>query len=390
LYENETVYLKEVPGYAQSIDWNELFSDYHFNDGRELGKIKSIVTAPDGSVFMSHKTTYAIWKFDRNGKLVKKFGEKGTGRGQFVMRARVGGILGEKYLYTYDVQGRILFFDLEGNYIKKLKLDYMPLRTLPLSQMKIAIFGHVPMGGGKVKNVVSLLDFDTGKENIIWEGSYNPMLTEINLDNGKSMFARLNISYPPVTRFGIASTKSGNLLIASNEGQKIMEYSPKGKLIRSLAVDIEPVRITDEDINRMYDLQMKSFDRFQDKIMEKRKLTPEELDQIKKKYKEQLEGNREKIKAGDPLPFYSTIFTDPEDNILVFEFTREKKSNQFSVFALNRNGALIGVSKFLSENYDLTFTGEKFVFQDGFIYAVASKTNVDGIPLRLVKFTPSD
>ena len=123
LYENETVYLKEVPGYAEMNDWDELFSDYHFNDGRELGKIKNIAVAPDGSVFMSHKTTYTVWKFDRNGKLVKKFGEKGTGKGQFVMRANVEGILGEKYVYTSDAQGRILFFDLEGNYIKKLKLD---------------------------------------------------------------------------------------------------------------------------------------------------------------------------------------------------------------------------------------------------------------------------
>lgn len=361
LYENETVYLKEVPGYAEMNDWDELFSDYHFNDGRELGKIKNIAVAPDGSVFMSHKTTYTVWKFDRNGKLVKKFGEKGTGKGQFVMRANVEGILGEKYVYTSDAQGRILFFDLEGNYIKKLKLDYMPLRTLPLSQMKIAIFGHVPMGKGKVKNIISLLDFNTGKENIIWEDSYDPMLTEIKLANGKSMFARLNISYPPVTRFGIASTKSGNLLVATNEGQKIMEYSPEGKLIRSLPVDIEPVRITDEDINRMYDLQMKSFDRFQDKIIEKRGLTPEELDQIKKKYKEQLEGNRKKIKAGDPLPFYSTILTDPEDNILVFEFTEEKINNQFSVFALNRNGVLIGISKFQANDYNLTFMDDKTI-----------------------------
>ena len=386
-YSNETVNLKEVPEYAAMNDWNNLFSDYHTESGgRGLGKLKQIVVAPDGSIFMSHKTTYAIWKFDQNGELVKKFGKKGNGKGEFVMRATVGGITGGKYLYTTDVQGRMLFFDLNGNYVKSLKLDYMPLRTIPLSQMKIAIFGHVPMGKGKVKNIVSILDSESGKEKIIWEGFYDPSFTEIKLANGKSMLVKLNISFPDVSRYGIAATSNGNLLVASNEGHNLSEYSSDGNLIRSFPLDIKPVKITDADIDRMYETQLNTFDLFQERLSEERTLTQEELDQVKAEYKKRLEAKREELKGGDLLPLYSTIITDPEDNILVFEYTEEKDTNQFSAFKFNGNGSLIGVSKFVSNEFDLTFTPSNFIFNDSYVYAVASKKESQGVPLRLVKF----
>ena len=89
-YKNETVKLEKVNEYASMTDWNALFSDYD-NEwwGSEVGEMKSIAIAPDGSVFMSHQTNYEIWKFDRQGKFIKAFGSKGNGKGEFVMRARV-------------------------------------------------------------------------------------------------------------------------------------------------------------------------------------------------------------------------------------------------------------------------------------------------------------
>jgi len=391
LYSNETVYLKEVPEYAQMNDWNDLFSDYYqISHGIELGKKKIIVLAPNGSVFMSHKTTYSIWKFDKEGKLAKKFGQKGNGPGEFVMRAKVEGILGGKYLYTTDVQGRMLFFDLDGNYFKNLKLDYMPLRTLPLNHMKIAIFGHVPMGKGRVKNIISILDFESGKEDIIWEDSYDPELTEIKLASGKSMLARLSISFTDVTRYGMVSTADGNLLVASSSERTISEYSTDGKKIRSIHLDIDPVRISDDDINRMYEAQIETFDRFQNMMSEERRLTDEELKQLKAEYKKRLDSKKEEIKAGDPLPLYSTIIPDSEGNILVFEYTKEKDSNEFNAYTLDRDGALIGVSKFVSDDYDLTFSPDNFVFHAKKVYAVAIKKGEDGVPLRLVEFKLSN
>ncbi len=72
--------------------------------------------------------------------------------------------------------------------------------------------------------------------------------------------------------------------------------------------------------------------------------------------------------------------------VLVFEFTEEKDTNKFNVYSYKMDGALIGVSSFETQEYDLTFTHDKFVFHDGYIYALAIKKNAVGVPLRLVKF----
>jgi len=386
-YKNETVKLEKVSGYAESNDWNDLFSDYpdEWMD-KEIGKIKSIVVAPDGSIFMSHHTHYAIWKFDKDGRFIKEFGSKGNGKGQFVMRAKVGGVLGGKYLYTTDAQGRMLFFDLEGNYVKSLKLDYMPLNTVALNDMKIAIYGHVPWKDHTIRYIISIKDFESGKEKIIWDEIYDPLADVIELPNGKQMIAAMNVSKSETTRFGIASTSDGNLIVASNKYGTVTEYSTDGIKIRTFTLNIDPVEMTDADIERIYETQINNFAKFSERLSEGSKLTDEELELIRAKYKEHFESLKDKIKAGDFLPLYSTVIMDSDGNVLVFEFTEEENTNKFNVYSYKMDGELIGISSFETQEYDLTFTNDTFVFHDGYIYAMAVKKNTDGVPLRLVKF----
>jgi hypothetical protein len=386
-YKNETVKLEEVPGFAEGVDWNDLFSDYpSIYLEREFRKTPSFVVAPDGSIFMSHKTHYDIWKFDKDGRLIKRFGSKGTGKGQFVMRAKARGVLGGKYLYTTDAQGRMLFFDLEGNYVKSHTLDYMPLHTVALNDMKIAIFGHVPWKNHTVRYIVSIKDFESGQEKIIWDEIYDPLMNLIELPDGKQMFAVMNVSRSETTRFGIAANSDGNLIVVSNKDGTVTEYSTDGIKIRTFPLNIDPVEITDADIERIYQTQINNFARFQEKLSEGRKLTDEELELIRAKYKEHFESLKEKIKAGDHLPLYSTIVMDSDGNVLVFEFTEEKDTNKFNVYSYKMDGTLIGVSSFESKEYDLTFTHDTFVFHEGYVYAMAVRKNADGVPLRLVKF----
>jgi len=386
-YQNETVKLEEVADFAEMNNWDELFSGY-LNEwmDREVEKIKSIVIAPDGSIFMSHRTTYDIWKFNKDGQLIKRFGSKGSGKGQFVMRANVGGVLGGKYLYTTDYQGRMSFFDLDENYVKSFKLDYMPLRTVALNDMKIAIFGHVPWKNHTIKYIISIKDFESGQEKIIWDVIHDPLAKVIELPNGKQMYAMMNVSSPSITRFGIAATSDGNLIVASNKDGTVSEYSTDGNKIRTFPLNIDPVEITDADIERIYETQIANFAKFQNKLSDESKLTDEEMEMIRAQYKKHFESLKDKIKAGDHLPIYSTVIVDSDGNVLVFEFTEEKDTNKFSVYSYKMDGALIGVSSFETQEYDLTYTHDTFVFHDGYIYAMAVKKNTDGVPLRLVKF----
>jgi hypothetical protein len=390
-YKNETVKLEKVSGFADSNDWNDFFSDYpSIYLDKEIMKIPSFVVAPDGSIFMSHHSQYDIWKFDKNGKFIKKFGSKGNGKGQFVMLAKARGVLGKKYLYTTDAQGRMLFFDLDGNYVKSLKLDYLPLHTVALNDMKIAIFGHVPWKNHTIKYIISIKDFESGQEKIIWNEIYDPLANVIELPNGKKMYARMNVSKSSTTSFGIAATSDGNLVVLSNKDGTVNEYSTDGDRIRTFSLNIDPVEITDADIERIYETQIDNFAKFQEKLSEERKLTDEELDMIRTKYKENFESQKDKIKVGDHLPLYSTVIMDSDGNVLVFEFTEEKGANKFNVYSYEMDGTLIGISSFETQEYDLTFTQDTFVFHDGFVYAMAVKKNANGVPLRLVKFRLSE
>ncbi|MCK5694896.1 MAG: 6-bladed beta-propeller [Bacteroidales bacterium] len=386
-YKNETVKLEEVSEYSAMTDWDELFSDYTEEwRSYDVGRIKSIAMAPDGSVFMSHRTHYEIWKFDRNGKFVKAFGSKGNGKGEFILRASVEGVLGGKYVITTDVQGRMSFFDLDGNYVKSLKLDYMPLQMVPLGDMKIAIFGHVPWHGHRVKNIIAIKDFETGKEHIVWQVFRDLSSQILDLPGGKKMVAEMNFTPRDITRHGLAASSEGTLLVASNRDGKVVEYSTDGKELRSFPLKITPVEVTDADVQRIYEKQIENFAVFNDRLHEERRLTEKELELIKEEYTTRFETQKDKIKAGDHLPVYSTVIMDSDGNVLVFEFTEEKDSNKFKVYSYNQKGALLGVSSFECPGYDLSFTNRTFVFHGGYVYAVATKKNVEGIPLRLVKF----
>ena len=96
-YENEIIELEAIQGYGDQNNWDEVFAlpiDPSF--AKDLGKRKRIVVAPDGSVFMSHKTPHEIWKFNKDGNLVKKIGKKGNKPGEFVMLPTVEGIFAKK------------------------------------------------------------------------------------------------------------------------------------------------------------------------------------------------------------------------------------------------------------------------------------------------------
>src|ERR1035437_5190548 len=163
--------IKLVPDaeYAKNADWNKLFPDYNQTDGSStIGVYKQIVVAPDGSVFMSHHTRHSISKDDKNGNFVKEFGKKGGKKASdFIYMPSVEGILDGKYLYTTAVDGRMHFFDLNGNWVKTIKLKYLPLGSVPLKGGKIALLGSTSWKGNISREIISILNFADNKEKII-------------------------------------------------------------------------------------------------------------------------------------------------------------------------------------------------------------------------------
>jgi len=388
LYKKGQIRLEESTDYATANDWQKLFADADKVEfGKNTGSSKEIVVAPDGSVFMCHKTLYEIWKFDNKGNLVKKFGSKGSKPGQFPYHFSIYGLLDGKYLCTYDNQGRMMFFDTEGNFVKKMQIDYMPLDMVALKGSKIAILGFVP--GKNNKEVVTVKDFITGQEKIVWSGIEADMDKSAIIVNmpGKGMM----VLAPPYTHSSLttprlATSKTGNLLMGMPADGTVIEYTPAGAKVKTITLKIQPITITDADINENYALFVKKSDEFAAKVNKDEKMSPDEKQATIRQFKDQLWKMKDRSNYPKNLPYFSSLIIDSDGNILVFEFTKEAETNKFKAYAYDNSGTEIGTSSFVSADFEVSFIPSAFAFGKGYIYAVATRKNGGKVPLRLVKF----
>ncbi len=387
LYKKDIIQLEPQNEFAQGNKWAELFKDYNaVGYGRNLGQKKKIVIAPDGSIFMSHKTVYEIWKFDNTGRFVKKFGSKGSKPGQFIYQPSVVGILDGKYLITSDIDGRLNFFDLEGNFVKKLKLDYIPDAIAPLKNNKIAILGYVPWKEEESKIILRIKDINTGVEKEIWNEirskEVNKSIIRINYPNGGAMGCSLPYSNLMLLNYRLATSKDGNLITVSPKNGEVKVYDTEGSLIKSFPLNITPVKITEEDINLQYNHAVIQGDDFAKGIEndKRMKLTDVQKKGIIDSYKKQVENYKNPKFYPKHLPYFSSIVVDSDGNLLVFEFTKDedKVSNKFLAYSYNLKGDLLGTSSFKCDKFNLSFTAGTFQFYNGFVYVVAN--NPDGPP----------
>jgi hypothetical protein len=402
IYKSGEIKLVPDASYAKNVNWDKQFSDFDQTAwGKTVGLYKQIVVAPDGSVFMSHHTRHSISKFDKNGNFVKEFGKKGgKSPADFIYMPSVQGILDGKYLYTTAVDGRMHFFDLNGNWVKTIRLKYMPLGSMPMKGGKIAILGHVPSGNG-AKHIISLLNYSDGKEKII-SSTFEPYTSSdknsIKITpyfykdkNGKEQHigqwfsCSLPFSHSSYYRVRFATNSAGNLVAAYPSIGEIAVFDNTGKKLRQFKADQKPEVITREDREDYYQNAAKDMKRLEENVAKMTK-DKEYWDSYVAQYKQQLEKFRDPANYPANLPYFSEMMVDSENNILLFRFTREEGSNKFDVYTYNSTGSKIATTSFITDKYDLKINPAVFRFHKGSIYSILKVKNAVGNPLRLVKF----
>lgn len=402
LYKSGEIRLVPDANYAKNVNWNKQFSDFNQTAwGKPIGMSKQIVVAPDGSVFMSHHTRHSISKFDKNGNFIKEFGKKGgKSPADFIYMPSVQGILDGKYLYTTAVDGRMHFFDLNGNWVKTIRLKYMPLGSMPMKGGKIAILGHVPSGNG-AKHIISLLNYSDGKEKIIsstFESYTSSDKNSIKITpyfykdkNGKEQHignwisCSLPFSHSSYYRVRFATNSAGNLVAAYPSTGEIAVFDNTGKKLRQFKADLKPEVITREDREDYYQNAAKDMKRLEADVAKKTNYK-DYWNSYVAQYKQQLEKFRDPANYPANLPYFSEMIVDSDNNILLFRFTRKEGSNKFDVYTFNSQGTKIATSSFVAEKYDLKINPAVFRFHNGSIYSVLKVRNAVGNPLRLVKF----
>ena len=408
IYKNGMVKLIPEMTYGANNNWGSLFNLYFdsINFNREEGE-KKIITAPDGSVFMSHKNRHEIWKFGPDGNFVKSFGSKGGKPNQFPMLPSVETVVDGKYVLTNDVNARLKLFDLDGNYFKSMKLDYMAGNFQPLSNGEILLEGNVMWRSQepgskyfsfKWRHVIVKLNIYSGEDKIIYDffenGDFLYPVSQ-NMDSIKGIPPPGDKIYMPnymiFRRPVFTLLKDGRFIQSSRETGEVKVFDKAGKPQSSFKLEISPMSLTEKDISdnyeEIYNTLLNNIEMIKSNttIAENRKRTflsqsQASLDRI----------NRYKDLSNyfPHLPYFSNIILDDEGNFLVFEFTdkEERQSNIFNVIAYDSSGQKLARTSFVCDNYDLSFSESTFVISKGYAYAVAKLKNFSGMPLRLVKF----
>lgn len=390
LYKGGQVILEEDRSFGAANNWKEIFYDIDYGWERHSdGKNRAIAVAPDGTTFMSHRSRHSISIFDKNGNYVKDFGRKGSKESDFVYMPYVAGVLDGKYVVTYAVDGRMLFFDLSGDWVKTHTLQYMPLEAAMLSDGKIAILGHTSWAT-KSRSLIAIKDFQTGTEKIVWDRFVDRPEVAKKASTGQTATVSGSPTEQQVyVRPRIMADKDGNLVIVLPGSGDVKVFSPDGNMLKSYKLDTgERMQITKQD-REDYSNQMK------ERATASEKAINETTDEVmKEKYRRSAEQMRDLAERYlDPaqypghLPALSQAMLDSDGNLLIFLFTSEKDQNRFNVYAYDRDGGKIGESSFVSPDYNLDFSSTKFIFHDGAVTGVQFLKERDSqVPLRLVRF----
>jgi hypothetical protein len=360
--------LKLVPetSFLPNADWKTLFQDEtKTNAAEKAGLMKQVIVGPEEQIFISDRNTFTITILDKTGHIVKTFGKKGSKPGEFVNNQSLDGILNDKLLVVSDNQGRINFFDLQGNFVKMLTIDFMPLGVYPLKSGNLIVWGHVPVAGNQFKSVLAEVEYSTGTYKVFDEiTKSNDEPSKISIPAEKSI-----ISYGAPYSAGrqiLRVTSDDRLIVADNATDQIVLFTKvNGKYQKSaFKINTEPIKIGEQEKEEYY-----------------------------QNFKERLQKNgldvayAEKVKAKgffpDYLPNYYKLILDDKNNCLFFVYTNQQNQD-YAFQAYSIDGKFLGKSEFKIEGYDLLSRMGSFKFKDGFVYTPGLKQN-DEAPLRILK-----
>lgn len=399
-YQKGVVKLIPDTEYAIENNWDKVFETYYDTIyGTPMGKRKSIIVTPDGSVVVNHRYRNYYSKFNLNGKFVKEFGVVKSNGQQFEETDEILGIIDNKTFFTNaDNMGNILCFDFEGNYKKTLNLDYMVQGAISLPNAKIAVVGWV-LWETKIREFVAIVDYETNEEIIIWDHFYTKDFQisgspQRNIFNYYYKFEKggiIAISSMPYARgSGTRSTPeirlvNDRIVLAIPGTGDIIGFNLEGKKVFEDKIEWATNYISVEDQKEIQQNIINKYKNLKDPRLYSL-ASPEENKKAVASFIKQMEDDLGKIVDPIPIPVFSTIIKDSDNNLLFFEFPKEDGANKFNVWILNENGKFACQSSFVCDDYDLTIQPSKMVFHNGYIYALQTLKNANGNPLRLLRF----
>jgi len=394
IYKQSSINLIADTNFGQGNDWNTIFSSYNESMyNHHIGKRKSLVVLPDGSVIVSHVYKNYYTKFSATGEFVKEFGVIGKNGKKIKELEQIACVLNNETLVTMaDKMGTVYCLDFDGNLKKTLKLNYNVSKIIALGKDKIAVVGF-SIWKNKLRDFVSIVDYNTNKEKIIWDcftenstPSTKPFNYTHKLASGGSLSISTANAYEKVDAITPRISYVNNkLIIALAITGEILTFDTTGKQISKDKLNWTPKTIS---VAKIIEKQKQAIAQMKDdKYSFFGPITiTDEIQKIKAKFAVQMEADLKLIKEPVNLPVISTIINDNKNNLLIFEYPTADNDNKFGVWVYDNGGKVVGRSSFTCNDFDLEIIPSKMVFHNGYLYSLQNIKNANGIPMRLVRF----
>jgi len=374
-YRKGALKLQPEAEFGKEFDWSQHFYDSY----------KDVVIAKSGDIFVFNSRQHNFMKFNPEGMIIGTFGIQGEGPGDFYDPGCLS-ILDDKYLVIdeYPSRRRFNLFDLAGSFKKTIQTPTSCFKAIALKNNYIAYSWvkyidpdhHHNQGFYKTIENITSKNIDTGKETLI---------TSFNLDNRYIPLYQGSFSTGAfLGKIIFCQGIDGNLITGVSNTNRIIIYSPEGKEIKRITLNIQPLKVTKEYIDAyrtgtLENIQGKEYSNQLRNIL-KKKLRSQEFDNL----------------FGDVLPYYRYIQVDGDGNILVFKYGYCVKECDLEFQVYSPNGDYICDSVIKGKDQEMTLGNdvyeiifsEKFrLFQfidDGFI-GICRRVDEDSDTFRLVK-----
>ncbi|WP_430811222.1 MULTISPECIES: hypothetical protein [unclassified Carboxylicivirga] len=407
IYKRGTVKLTPDDNYANNNDWNKVFETYYDTvHSKPMGIRKSLIITPNGSAVVNHAYRNYYTKFTPDGTYQTEFGIINSSGNRFKKTTHISGVINGNTFFTgLDNMGNMRCLDLEGNYKKTLKLDYMTSQMIPLPNGKIAVVGWV-IWAKKFRDFVAIVDYETNEEQVIWEhftdrdtprswGGSNTQTFHYSYTFKKQ--GAVSCSTMPFTRaMGIKARPklaciNKRLIIANPSNGELQTFDLEGNLLSKKKMNLLSGEISAEEQKK---IQQKAIDRY--KGMNPLRfaafdwVNEDESRAAHQYFIEAMLDDYNKISEPIKKPYFATVIKDSDDNLLFFDFPENENANRFNVWVYKNGGEFICQSSFACNDYELQINPDKLVFHKGYLYGLQILKEANGVPLRLVRFSLSE
>lgn len=361
-YKKGVIKLEADPQFGPYENW-----DLHFRDQRQ-----DLFVAPDGTIFVASVLDHCVRMFDKNGKFIKKFGQKGQGPGDLTNPGALS-VLDENILVVgeYATLLRISLFKLDGTFIKIIKTKNSCFRPMALSKGKIAYlamhYGPYKENYQDIKKEIIILDINSGEEKVVDRFDH---VFKYRVNSRGAMVS--DDAFPEEVFFD--QTKSGNLVTGSTDRSFLNVFSPSGEKIRSISLKTDLPKVSKDYIERLREEKIRSYD-----------------NKKGESYYEGLINSFKKsnffLEPGQDFPYMKEILVDSEGHILVFKVTDcvGKCQEVFQVYS--EEGDYLCETLIDNGSFELTIDlrFKNIVFTSDSIVGLFSPLDSEGMSFQLVK-----